>query len=67
MHRRYLRGYVQRGDHILKASARARRFTIEFAGLGARSTVGNVSPNQFCTENSDHDGAHVHFRDLHYA
>ncbi len=46
LHRRYLRRYVNRGDHILEAGAGAGRFTIELAALGTNITVGDVSPGQ---------------------
>lgn len=46
LHRRYLRRYVESGDHILEAGAGAGRFTIELARLGANITVGDVSPVQ---------------------
>jgi cyclopropane fatty-acyl-phospholipid synthase-like methyltransferase len=46
IHRPYLRGYVQSGDHLLEAGAGAGRFTIELARLGADITVGAVSPLQ---------------------
>jgi SAM-dependent methyltransferase len=44
LHRRYLRRYVRRGDHILEAGAG--RFTIELARLGVDDTVGDISPRQ---------------------
>ena len=42
LHRRYLRRYVESGDHILEAGAGAGRFTIELARLGADITVGDA-------------------------
>jgi SAM-dependent methyltransferase len=46
LHRRYLEQYVSPGDHVLEAGAGAGRFTVELAKLGARVTVGDISPGQ---------------------
>jgi ubiquinone/menaquinone biosynthesis C-methylase UbiE len=41
-----LREYVRAGDHVLDVGAGPGRFTIEMARLGARITVGDISPRQ---------------------
>lgn len=46
VHRHYLERYIRGGDHVLEAGAGAGRFTIELARLGARVTVGDLSPVQ---------------------
>lgn len=46
LHRHYLTQYIRPGDHVLEAGAGPGRFTIELARLGARVTVGDISPVQ---------------------
>lgn len=46
IHNLFLHRYVQPGDHILEAGAGPGRFTIELARLGAKVTVGDISPVQ---------------------
>lgn len=46
IHRELLRRYIKAGDRILEAGAGPGRFTIELARLGARVTVGDISPAQ---------------------
>jgi SAM-dependent methyltransferase len=46
LHRWYLRQHIRPGDHVLEAGAGPGRFTIELARLGARVTVGDISPQQ---------------------
>jgi SAM-dependent methyltransferase len=46
VHRHYLERFIGPGDHALEAGAGAGRFTIELARLGARVTVGDISPVQ---------------------
>lgn len=46
IHRHYLRQYIQSGDHVLDIGAGPGRFTIELAKIGARVTVGDISPVQ---------------------
>lgn len=46
LHLHYLRRYIQPGDHVLDVGAGPGRFTIEMARLGARVTVGDISPYQ---------------------
>lgn len=46
VHRWYLERYIREGDGVLEAGAGAGRFTIELARLGARITVGDISPMQ---------------------
>lgn len=46
IHRSFLQRYVQPGDHVLEAGAGPGRFTIELARLGAKVTVGDISPVQ---------------------
>lgn len=46
LHRWYLQRYIRPGDHVLDAGAGPGRFTIELAKLGARVTVGDISPTQ---------------------
>jgi SAM-dependent methyltransferase len=46
LHRWYLQRYIRPGDHVLDAGAGPGRFTIELAKLGARVTVGDISPKQ---------------------
>jgi len=46
VHRHYLHATVRRGDGVLEVGAGPGRFTIELARLGARVTVGDISPVQ---------------------
>ena len=46
LHCCYLQRYIKVGDHVLDAGAGPGRFTIELAKLGARITVGDISPRQ---------------------
>ncbi|HEX8597672.1 MAG TPA: class I SAM-dependent methyltransferase [Chloroflexia bacterium] len=46
LHTHYLRRFIQPGDHVLDVGAGPGRFTIEMAGIGARVTVGDISPVQ---------------------
>lgn len=46
LHLWHLRRYVRAGDHVLDVGAGPGRFTIELARLGARVTVGDLSPAQ---------------------
>lgn len=46
IHRHYLQLYVKPYDHVLEAGAGPGRFTIELAKLGAKITVGDISPKQ---------------------
>ena len=46
LHLWHLRRYVRAGDHVLDVGAGPGRFTIELARLGARVTVGDLSPVQ---------------------
>lgn len=46
LHLWHLRRYVRQGDHVLDIGAGPGRFTIELARLGARVTVGDISPTQ---------------------
>ncbi len=46
MHQHYLHSYVHAGDNVLDIGAGPGRFTIELAELGARVTVGDISPVQ---------------------
>lgn len=46
LHQLYLRRYIRAGDHVLEAGAGPGRFTIELGRLGARVTVGDISPVQ---------------------
>jgi ubiquinone/menaquinone biosynthesis C-methylase UbiE len=46
LHRHYLERFVAPGMHVLDAGAGPGRFTIALAELGARVTVGDISPVQ---------------------
>ena len=46
IHRWYLEHYIRPGDRVLEIGAGPGRFTIELARLGARITVGDISPRQ---------------------
>lgn len=46
VHRSFLQRYIRPGDRVLEAGAGPGRFTIELARLGARITVGDISPRQ---------------------
>ncbi|MBI1744058.1 methyltransferase domain-containing protein [Candidatus Acetothermia bacterium] len=46
IHRYYLERYIKPGVHVLEAGAGPGRFTIELAKLGAKITVGDISPGQ---------------------
>jgi SAM-dependent methyltransferase len=46
IHRHYLRQYIRGGDHVLDIGAGPGRFSIELAKIGARVTVGDISPIQ---------------------
>lgn len=46
IHRHYIQQYISEGDHVLDIGAGPGRFTIELARIGARVTVGDVSPVQ---------------------
>jgi SAM-dependent methyltransferase len=46
LHLWHLRRQVRSGDHVLDIGAGPGRFTIELARLGARVTVGDISPTQ---------------------
>ena len=46
LHRAFLEEYVRAGDEVLEVGAGPGRFTIELARLGARVTVGDLSPVQ---------------------
>ncbi len=46
VHRWYLQQYIQANDHVLDVGAGPGRFSIEMAKLGARITVGDISPGQ---------------------
>lgn len=46
LHRHYLVQYIEAGDAVLEVGAGPGRFTIELAKLGARITVGDISPVQ---------------------
>lgn len=46
VHQHYLKQYVRANDHVLEAGAGPGRFTIELAKLGAKVTVGDISPVQ---------------------
>jgi SAM-dependent methyltransferase len=46
LHRRYLQRYVEAGNHVVEVGAGPGRFTIELAKIGARITVGDISPIQ---------------------
>ena len=46
VHRWYLTQFINAGDRVLEAGAGPGRFTIELAKLGARVTVGDISPQQ---------------------
>ena len=46
VHRWYLKQFIKAGDHVLEAGAGPGRFTIELAKLGAKVTVGDISPQQ---------------------
>ncbi len=46
VHRWFLQQYIRPGDHVLEIGAGPGRFTIELARLGARITVGDISPKQ---------------------
>ncbi len=53
LHRHYLLRHVRSGDRVLEAGAGPGRFTIELARLGARVTVGDISPVQLAA-NAEH-------------
>ncbi|HLL70063.1 MAG TPA: class I SAM-dependent methyltransferase [Pyrinomonadaceae bacterium] len=64
LHRAFLEEYVRAGDEVLEAGAGPGRFTIELARLGARVTVGDLSPvqlesNRARVEAAGHKGAVV--------
>jgi SAM-dependent methyltransferase len=46
LHSWYLQQYIKAGDHVLDVGAGPGRFSIEMAKLGARITVGDISPGQ---------------------
>ncbi|WIG60348.1 MAG: hypothetical protein OJF49_003096 [Ktedonobacterales bacterium] len=46
IHQHYLARFIEAGDAVLEAGAGPGRFTIELARLGARVTVGDISPAQ---------------------
>jgi SAM-dependent methyltransferase len=46
VHQHYLTKFIQPNDQVLEAGAGAGRFTIELAKLGAKVTVGDISPGQ---------------------
>jgi SAM-dependent methyltransferase len=46
IHCRYLRRYLKPGDKVFDAGAGAGRYTIEMARIGAKVTVGDISPRQ---------------------
>ena len=46
IHRWYLEQFTEAGQQVLEAGAGPGRFTIELAKLGARVTVGDLSPGQ---------------------
>lgn len=46
IHSWYLQQYIKSGDHVLDVGAGPGRFSIEMAKLGARITVGDISPGQ---------------------
>ena len=46
VHCRYLRRYVKPGDSVFDAGAGVGRYTVEMARIGAKVTVGDISPNQ---------------------
>lgn len=46
LHTHYLRRFIRPGDHVLDIGAGPGRFTIEMARIGARITVGDISPVQ---------------------
>ena len=46
LHRAFLEEYIRAGDEVLEVGAGPGRFTIELARLGARLTVGDLSPVQ---------------------
>ena len=46
VHQWHLQRYIRPGDDVLEAGAGAGRFTVELARLGARVTVGDISPVQ---------------------
>ena len=46
MHTRFLGHWVRPGDRVLEVGAGPGRFTIELARLGARISVGDISPRQ---------------------
>jgi SAM-dependent methyltransferase len=46
LHTHYLRRFVRPGDHVLDIGAGPGRFTVEMARIGARVTVGDISPVQ---------------------
>ena len=46
VHRWYLEQFIKAGDQVLEAGAGPGRFTIELAKLGAKVTVGDISPQQ---------------------
>ncbi len=46
IHRRYLERFIRPRDCVLDAGAGPGRFTIELGRLGARVTVGDISPRQ---------------------
>lgn len=46
LHTHYLRRFIQPGDHVLDVGAGPGRFTMEMARIGARVTVGDISPVQ---------------------
>jgi SAM-dependent methyltransferase len=46
VHSHYLHRFIRSGDHVLDVGAGPGRFTIEMARMGARVTVGDISPTQ---------------------
>ena len=46
VHRWHLQQFIKPGHQVLEAGAGPGRFTVELAKLGARVTVGDISPRQ---------------------
>jgi len=57
IHCRYLRRYLKPGDKVFDAGAGVGRYTIEIARIGAKVTVGDISPRQLELNREQVEGA----------